>query len=89
MIRRRVYYEGRVQGVGFRASACDVASRYEVAGTVRNLPDGRVELVAEGPEGQVEAFLGAVRSEMGRHIRDERTESLPDGEPFSGFRVVN
>jgi acylphosphatase len=88
MIRRRVYFEGRVQGVGFRASTCRIASDYQVGGTVRNLDDGRVELIAEGPETEVEAFLAAIRADLGRFIRDERIEILPPGEPFSEFRVA-
>ncbi|RUL88601.1 acylphosphatase [Tautonia sociabilis] len=88
MIRCRVYYDGRVQGVGFRATASRIAADFEVGGTVRNLDDGRVELVVEGTEDEVETFLTAVRSELRRFIRDERTEILPPGEPFSEFRVA-
>ena len=47
-VRRRVYFSGRVQGVGFRFTCQSLARGFEVAGYVRNLPDGRVELVAEG-----------------------------------------
>ena len=43
-----IFYSGRVQGVGFRYTAKTVAAGFEITGTVRNLPDGRVELVAEG-----------------------------------------
>ena len=46
MIGRRVFFEGRVQGVGFRYSVRQLAKGYDVAGWVRNLPDGRVELEA-------------------------------------------
>ena len=88
MIRRRVFYEGRVQGVGFRATTCRIAADHAVAGTVRNLDDGRVELIAEGPEPEVEAFLAAIRAAMERFLRDERIEILPPGEPFPDFRVA-
>ncbi|WP_152054102.1 acylphosphatase [Tautonia marina] len=88
MIRRRVFYEGRVQGVGFRATTCRIAANHAVGGTVRNLDDGRVELVVEGPEPEVEALLTAIRSAMGRFLRDERIEILPPGEPFPDFRVA-
>ena len=46
--RREVYFSGRVQGVGFRYTVRMVASRFAVTGFVKNLPDGRVQLVAEG-----------------------------------------
>ena len=48
--RIHVYYEGRVQGVGFRFTSEYVAQQLKLTGWVKNLPDGRVELVAEGKE---------------------------------------
>jgi acylphosphatase len=73
---KRVTYSGTVQGVGFRYTARRIAQGYDVAGYVRNLPDGTVELVAEGEAGVVERFLNAVASRMadcirGRTIHDE------------------
>ena len=62
---KRVYYSGRVQGVGFRYTAQGLAADYTVAGYVRNLPNGDVELVAEGPADQVDAFLGGHRRSDG------------------------
>ncbi|MBL8829940.1 MAG: acylphosphatase, partial [Planctomycetaceae bacterium] len=47
-IRRRVLFHGRVQGVGFRVTTRSIAQRFAVTGWVRNLPDGSVELLAEG-----------------------------------------
>jgi acylphosphatase len=68
----RVLYAGEVQGVGFRWRALQRASGRGLAGFVRNLPDGSVELVAEAPRAVLEAFLADVREEMGDLIRDER-----------------
>ncbi len=85
---RRVYYSGRVQGVGFRFTAQHLARGFDVAGTVRNLPDGRVELVAEGEPAEIDGFLQAVRDAMGRYIRDESNESIPPSPtPLTGFTV--
>ena len=68
----QVFYEGRVQGVGFRYTARGVAAGFDVAGYVRNLPDGRVELVASGDDEEVDGFLAAVReSELAGHIEGE------------------
>jgi acylphosphatase len=76
-----VHYSGRVQGVGFRYTAVEVARRFAVVGWVKNLPDGRVELWAEGDEAEVTAFLEAVRQQLRANIHDEsRTPAPPTGE---------
>ncbi len=78
-------FSGRVQGVGFRYTTCSVANRFDVTGYVRNLPDGRVELVAEGEEGELDAFVGAVEEAMDNCVSDKETsESEARGE-FAGF----
>ena len=69
--RAHAFYSGRVQGVGFRLTAEEIAQRHRVTGWVKNLRDGRVELVAEGEEAAVEAALHAIRtSSMKNFIRD-------------------
>jgi acylphosphatase len=60
-VRVRLVIAGRVQGVAFRAYAVDEAERLGVHGWVRNLPDGRVEAVAEGRRNAVEAFVAWCR----------------------------
>lgn len=91
MARRRlqVLYSGSVQGVGFRYTARTVATGYEVAGTVRNLPDGRVELVAEGSHEELEAFRQGIRdSGLGHFIRDEAAHWADATGEFCGFEIV-
>jgi acylphosphatase len=83
---RLVYYSGDVQGVGFRATAAHIARRYAVSGWVRNLPDRRVELLAEGEAGEVLAFLAAVRERMAGHITGEDVFDR-DAEGLTGFRI--
>jgi acylphosphatase len=69
MQRVAVFYSGRVQGVGFRATVRHVARGYEVTGSVRNLPDGRVELIAEGTKEELQAFLeGIATSELSSYV---------------------
>lgn len=72
------YFSGRVQGVGFRYAALQVAKQFEVCGFVQNLPDGRVLLEAEGEEDEVNAFISEVESEMSAYIRKKecRKESV-------------
>jgi len=92
MSRRRLHilYSGQVQGVGFRYQARQVSAGYEVTGRVRNLPDGRVELVAEGEEAELNAFRQAVRdSGLKGLIRGEEVLwSEADGE-FRGFEITS
>lgn len=85
--RRTVYFSGRVQGVGFRATAWHLARRYDVAGYVRNLPDGRVELAVEGSPDEIDRFLGELRAEMGRYIRDVQELREPARGDFVTFEV--
>jgi acylphosphatase len=83
---KRVRYFGRVQGVGFRYTAHGLAQRFAVAGHVRNLPDGSVEVVAEGAADQVEGFLAAISRQMAGYIeRDTLTDETPTG--VRGFQI--
>ena len=69
----RVRYEGLVQGVGFRYTVREVAGRLGVTGGAENLPDGSVQVVGEGTEGELQRFLQQVRlSRVGRYILNER-----------------
>jgi acylphosphatase len=85
---RRVFYSGKVQGVGFRATAAAIARDYPVTGWVKNLDDGRVELLAEGPPEAVENFLRAVRARWKDNIQKETTEEPAPGGKLKGFEVV-
>lgn len=88
--RLRVLYSGRVQGVGFRYATRSVARGYEVVGWVRNLPDGRVELVAEGDRDEVEAFRQAIREAgLAPHIRHEEVHREPAEGGLSDFVIAS
>ncbi len=86
--RAHLFYSGRVQGVGFRYTAESIAHRFELTGWVKNLTDGRVELVCEGAKSDAHGLIAAIQeSALGRHIKnvDCRWET-PTGE-FADFRV--
>ena len=85
--RREVHFSGRVQGVGFRYTVRGIAARHDVRGFVKNLNDGRVLLVVEGPRHALEALIGAVQAEMERYIADTQTTVLPVIGEFTRFEV--
>jgi acylphosphatase len=85
--RREVHYSGRVQGVGFRYTAQSIASRHEVTGFVRNLPDGRVHLVVEGERSEVKSFLDDLARTMGRYIQKAVVQEGDATGRFSGFSI--
>lgn len=88
MICKHVYYHGNVQGVGFRYTAAQVVTDYEVTGFVRNIMmDGRVEIVAEGKADQVHAFLARIAEALGRYITDCKAVDEEYGGDFAAFTV--
>jgi acylphosphatase len=91
MERRRlqILYSGRVQGVGFRYAAKMTARGFDVTGTVRNLADGRVELIAEGEGAELEAFQEAIReSGVGALIKHEAVSWAAAQGGLRGFEII-
>jgi acylphosphatase len=86
--RLHIFYSGHVQGVGFRYTVKNVAAGFEVTGSVRNLPDGRVELLAEGDITELKAFQQAIRDEgLDHFIRDEQVEWCDALGGLRGFEI--
>jgi acylphosphatase len=90
MIARRVIFEGRVQGVGFRYTTKDLARGFEVCGTVKNLPEGTVELEVMGEREEVEAFLKEVAEEspLAHHIKGMHVTNIPPLDGVKGFTIT-
>jgi acylphosphatase len=88
--RLKIFYSGRVQGVGFRHAARTVAAGFEITGIVRNLPDGRVELTAEGLRAELEAFRDAIRGAgLAGFIHNEDVNWGDAQKEFRGFEIVH
>lgn len=89
MERVTVHYSGRVQGVGFRATVRYIANGYDVTGSVRNLPDGRVELIAEGERAELQQFLkGIAESELSGFIA-KQLDSWSAAQGLRGFVIAH
>lgn len=85
-----VYYEGKVQGVGFRASVLSLAKGYDVTGWVRNLPDGRVEVFMHGEGNEVDDFFeGIAESHLAGHIEHATMEPGSPEQGIKGFRIID
>ena len=85
---RRVFYSGRVQGVGFRYTARQIAQAHAVTGFVRNLPNGRVELVAEGSPAELDGLLKEIAAAMTGYVSDTEIEKGPATAKYSSFEVA-
>jgi len=88
MISLQVFYQGNVQGVGFRWSVRHVAKGFDVTGWVRNLRDGRVELQVTGEQDEVRAFLDRIAGgELHSLIRKQTENKLDKPVTARGFEI--
>ena len=86
--RLHVYFSGHVQGVGFRYSVKQLSLEFDVTGWVKNLPDGRVELVAEGERNELETFQAAIPDAgLRRFIRETQSHWSEGTGEFRGFEI--
>ncbi|MGB0774860.1 MAG: acylphosphatase [Akkermansiaceae bacterium] len=91
MIAKRVTFEGRVQGVGFRYATKQIAMGYDVLGSVKNLPEGTVEMQLMGEPDEVDEFIREIveESAMAHHIQNVSTEEIPPLDGIKGFTIAS
>lgn len=85
--RRTYHFGGRVQGVGFRYTTQNIALQYAVGGYVRNLPDGRVELVVEGSDDEIDLLVNRLQQRMTGFIRNIEAQTAPATGEFHEFGI--
>jgi acylphosphatase len=91
MVAKQVFYSGRVQGVGFRYSTKQLAAGFDVSGWVRNLPDGRVELLVIAADAdELQAFLTELEenSELANYIKHKETCPVTPPAGVTGFSIL-
>ena len=89
MIAKRALFEGRVQGIGFRYAVKQLAMGFDVVGSIKNLPEGSVELEIMGEEDEVEEFLKEIveESAMAHYIKDMNSHEIPPLDDARGFVI--
>jgi acylphosphatase len=85
--RKYCYFAGRVQGVGFRYTVKNIAMQFNVQGYVKNLADGRVELVMEGPEEEMEQILVEIKGRMEGFVQRVDVDNAPATGEFGEFTI--
>jgi acylphosphatase len=85
--RIHVYYSGRVQGVGFRFTAQAIAANLGLTGWVKNLPDGKVELVCEGEKEKLDKILSKIDAEFSNYIRRKDIDWASASGEFTNFEI--
>jgi len=85
--RAQVTFRGCVQGVGFRYTTLRIAAAYAVTGFVKNLTDGGVLLVAEGPKDELERMINNVLTTMERYIEENESFWASATGEFDGFGI--
>lgn len=85
--RKNCYFSGHVQGVGFRYTVKNIALRHDVCGYVRNLSDGRVELVMEGPDNEMDELVDEVRERMCDYVKNVEMNTFPATGEFAQFYI--
>lgn len=90
MIAKRVIFTGRVQGVGFRYTTKEIATGFDICGTVKNLPNGTVELEVMGEAEEVEEYLKEITEEspVSHFIKETQIDEIALLEDVKGFRIA-
>ncbi|MHC4062527.1 MAG: acylphosphatase [Planctomycetota bacterium] len=85
---KHIIFIGRVQGVGFRFTAHRVASRYQLTGWVRNLPDGTVEMVAQGPPDSISDCVQDIEESFTGYLRETKVDEITTDAHYEDFRIT-
>lgn len=86
---RQIIFRGRVQGVGFRYTACRIACKYELTGFVRNCPDSStVEALMQGSAHAIEMCIEEIKDHFGRYVRQIEQTDVPVNPRYTEFQIT-
>ena len=88
MTQAHILYSGTVQGIGFRYTVQRYAQDLNLTGWVKNLADGRVEILVEGPQETIDELCQKIEQHFGPNIDDKRMDYLPAQNKFSDFGIT-
>jgi len=85
---KHVIFTGQVQGVGFRFTVFNVANRYHLTGLVRNLPDGSVEMIAQGPDEDIDDCVRDIKESFTGYVGEISVEEVPLNPKYKDFKIT-
>lgn len=88
MVAKHIIFTGHVQGVGFRFTAHRMAGRYHLTGFVRNLHDGTVEMLAQGPAEDIEECLRDIKEALAGYVRETLIDEVPPDPRYTDFKIT-
>ena len=88
MIARHVIFIGRVQGVGFRFTARRAANRRQLTGFVRNVPNGTVEMLAQGRSEEIDDCIQDIKEYFAGYLKETRIEEIPPDPKYTDFQIT-
>ena len=88
MVAQHIIFTGSVQGVGFRYTAYNIAHRHRLTGFVRNLPDGTVEMLAQGQPEDIDDCIRDIKRSFAGYIRETRFEEIDPDPRYKDFKIT-
>ena len=85
---KHIIFKGRVQGVGFRFTAFRIATRHQLSGFVRNLPDGTVEMIAQGNPDDITNCIQDIEKSFEGYLRDTAIRQIPSDPQYRDFKIT-
>jgi len=88
MVAKHIIFIGRVQGVGFRFTTYRIANLHQLFGFVRNVPDGTVEMLAQGQPEDIDNCINDIKESFTGYIRETKIEEMPPNTRYTDFKIT-